>query len=60
MADGTSNQPLMTAREVAAYLQVTTLFVYRSGLREIAVGVSTRALRWRRDDVDRWLRLQKG
>ena len=49
---------LMTVEEVAQYLRMSTRFVYRNSRRMGAFKFG-RELRFRRDDVQRWLRTQR-
>jgi excisionase family DNA binding protein len=49
---------LMTVEEVAEYLRMSTRYVYRNSRRMGAFKFG-RELRFRRDDVQRWLRAQR-
>lgn len=49
---------LMTAREVGAYLQLPPKSVYEL-VGSLAFKLGPRRLRWRREDLDRWLGQRK-
>ncbi len=52
-AESSAAEPLLSAKEVARILSVPVKRVYELGIP--AVRLSTRSLRWRMSDVQRWI-----
>ena len=52
-AESSAAEPLLTVKEVARILSVPVKRVYELGIP--AVRLSTRSLRWRMSDVQRWI-----
>ena len=54
-------QEVMTAKQLATYLQLNELTIYRKvQLGEIPVVKVGRALRFKKDVIDRWLEFESG